>query len=151
MKRKVDPEAYASTANKVKAYAIIIDAGSSGSRVYVYWWPTNTKGPMRVIQNVPVGGTTDIASQSVSPGISSFAADPSGASSSVKPLLEYAVSFVPQEKLHSTPVLLLATVCHLRTFCVFNCNNNNSNLLTLIFNFLILLIFIYIASIFNFF
>ncbi|SCU94644.1 LAME_0F08372g1_1 [Lachancea meyersii CBS 8951] len=130
-------------------YGVVIDAGSSGSRLYVYKWqdPQFTAGQANneLQHSVPQIHLEKEWTSKTSPGLSSFASKPKKAfSEHIKPLLEFAESIVPREKLQSTPVFLQATagmrllpeakrnailenVCHgmkqLSSFSVDNCES----------------------------
>lgn len=82
-------------------YGIVFDAGSSGSRIHVYTWRSG-------------GGAGDFELLSddlvkTKPGLSSFAAEASGAGKSLLPLLDHAKTRIPQEHWAVTPVLLMAS------------------------------------------
>lgn len=85
--------------HKAFRYAVVIDAGSTGSRVHVFKFDT-------------ARGTLDLVSdtfEQLKPGLSSYADDPAKAADSLKPLLETAVKTVPKELQASTPVSVKAT------------------------------------------
>ena len=90
-----------STADLMKQkYVIMIDAGSSGSRIHIYKY-TDTK-PLP---------TFDIKSntEKVKPGLSSFENNPEDAAKSIKDLLLVAQKHVPTEVWSVTPIYLYAT------------------------------------------
>jgi Golgi nucleoside diphosphatase len=79
------------------AYAIVIDAGSSGSRVSIY-----------TVQEVN-GAAQDLLSTSgekTEPGLSSYGADAAAAAASLRPLLDAAVAAVPPAERGATPVVV---------------------------------------------
>ena len=91
-------------------YGVIIDCGSSGSRVFVYYWPPHTGGKhelLQIQQMVDLDGTP--VRKKIKPGISSFADNPQNASSSLRSLLDFASHHVPHAKHHETPLYILAT------------------------------------------
>lgn len=84
-----------------KMYAVILDAGSTGSRVLAFTFHKN-----------PV--TSDIVLEDelfaeVKPGLSSFADSPGRAAAAINELLEKARSRIPEEDWNTTPVALKAT------------------------------------------
>lgn len=97
-------------------YAVIIDAGSSGSRAFVYTWPDAASyldglSSESILRNslLPVE-TTKLWVNKVQPGISSFR----GNSASIwqdhlSPLLGKLKDIVPKEQQKETPVYFLAT------------------------------------------
>lgn len=82
-------------------YAVIFDAGSTGSRVHVYRFDSN--------KNLLKIGDDFEYFEKITPGLSSYADDPTAAAQSLKPLLEHAEAIVPEEFRATTPVILGAT------------------------------------------
>ena len=119
IKRNVDQIAYANTADSSKAYAILIDAGSTGSRVYIYWWLHPISANTRILHVADNINKKIIATHQVRPGLSSFVDNVTAASDSIKTLLQYAAGFIPQEKKQFTPVITLATVCTRKLYLSF--------------------------------
>ncbi|XP_073139237.1 apyrase 2-like [Henckelia pumila] len=93
--RKFSPDF---TANK---YAVIFDAGSSGSRVHVFCFNQQ-------LDLVPMGKELELF-RSIEPGLSSYANDPTAAANSLLSLLEEAEAAVPQQLRSNTPVRVGAT------------------------------------------
>lgn len=85
-----------------KRYAVIFDAGSSGSRVHVFSFDKN-------LQLVKVGsGELEVFVQK-KPGLSSYALNPKAGAESLQSLLDVALESVPADQHSTTPVLLGAT------------------------------------------
>nr|ARM20272.1 apyrase 2 [Triadica sebifera] len=84
-----------------KRYAVIFDAGSSGSRVHVYCFDRNT-------DLVPIGKDLELFVQ-IKPGLSAYASDPQAAANSLLSLLDKAEGVVPKELRSKTPVRVGAT------------------------------------------
>lgn len=84
-----------------KRYAVIFDAGSSGSRVHVYCFDDKK-------DLVKVGSELAIFLH-VEPGLSDFAQDPKRGAESIQPMLDEALQVVPVEQHSTTPVRLGAT------------------------------------------
>ncbi|SGZ46860.1 CIC11C00000004886 [Sungouiella intermedia] len=80
-------------------YVVMIDAGSSGSRVHVYSFDTCVSPPLLLNEEFKM----------LNPGLSSFDADTVGAAKSLDPLLEVALKTVPKDKQGCTPVAVKAT------------------------------------------
>ncbi|KAG8087576.1 hypothetical protein GUJ93_ZPchr0010g11155 [Zizania palustris] len=86
------------------SYGVVIDAGSTGSRVHVIAYRAGA-----VPGALPRIDWARTASLKATPGLSSFAADPRSAGLSVAPLLEFARRRVPPERWAVTEVRLMAT------------------------------------------
>ncbi|KAK4741750.1 hypothetical protein SAY87_025338 [Trapa incisa] len=84
-----------------KTFAVIFDAGSSGSRVHVYCFD-------QYMDLVPIGAELELFVQ-IKPGLSAFAQNPQEAASSLRSLLDKAESVVPRDLLSKTPVRVGAT------------------------------------------
>ncbi|THV07765.1 hypothetical protein K435DRAFT_833115 [Dendrothele bispora CBS 962.96] len=98
-------------------FGIVIDAGSSGSRVQIYSWRNpvavlHDEGE-RVAHTLPKveKGTQDGESWTfkVEPGISSFADHPEDLAAYLRPLLAHAIEQIPPSLHAETPIFLLAT------------------------------------------
>lgn len=91
-------------------YGVVIDCGSSGSRVYVYFWPKHDAGSKDLLQiQHVIDKDLKPAIKKVTPGLSSFAEKPSEASDHLKPLLSFAAERVPKQKHKETPLYIMAT------------------------------------------
>ncbi|WZZ90889.1 hypothetical protein YC2023_119468 [Brassica napus] len=84
-----------------KNYAVVFDAGSSGSRVHVYCFDKN-------LDLVPLGNELELFLQ-LKPGLSAYPTDPRQAANSLVSLLDKAESSVPRELRPKTPVRVGAT------------------------------------------
>ncbi|OMO84693.1 Nucleoside phosphatase GDA1/CD39 [Corchorus capsularis] len=84
-----------------KNYAVIFDAGSSGSRVHVYCFDHN-------LDLVPIGSDLELFEQ-IKPGLSFYAKDPQAAANSLLTLLDKAEGVVPLDLRSKTPVRVGAT------------------------------------------
>ncbi|XP_074602933.1 uncharacterized protein LOC141856500 isoform X1 [Brevipalpus obovatus] len=91
-------------------YAVMIDAGSSGSRVHLYTWPPyseENRGLIKARMLKDYKGQ-DLQKQ-ITPGLSSFANHPEDAFDYIYPLIEFANRNIPQNKHKETPLYILAT------------------------------------------
>ncbi|NWR76753.1 ENTP4 diphosphohydrolase, partial [Centropus unirufus] len=107
--RVTDTEA-TDTNNPNLNYGIVVDCGSSGSRIFVYCWPRHNGNPhdlldikqMRDKNRKPVV-------MKIKPGISEFASSPEKVSDYISPLLSFAAEHVPRVKHKETPLYILCT------------------------------------------
>lgn len=83
-----------------RRYGVMLDAGSTGSRVHAYEFDYHPTGSVELLDELFV---------ETKPGLSSFKADPKAAAESLRPLLDAAVKKIPTEALRCTPVELKAT------------------------------------------
>lgn len=90
---------FGSSNGSSEVYSVMIDAGSTGSRIHAYHFERSRGGPILKKELF----------EQLKPGLSSFKSDPAGGARSLMPLLSSAKNYVP-ESLHSvTPILLKAT------------------------------------------
>jgi hypothetical protein len=75
-------------------YTIVVDAGSSGSRLHIFQYDT----AYDKTSSVPV--IQDIFSESVKPGLSSYANNPDAAGASLKKLLDDAIAQLNSQGVH---------------------------------------------------
>ncbi|CAI9783555.1 unnamed protein product [Fraxinus pennsylvanica] len=83
------------------SYAVIFDAGSTGSRVHVFSFDKD-------FNLLPVGEDFELL-VTTTPGLSSYADDPKAAADSLRPLLQKAEAAVPKQLHSKTPLRLGAT------------------------------------------
>ncbi|KAM0826425.1 hypothetical protein ACQ4PT_068886 [Festuca glaucescens] len=99
--RRWGPQAVGGVGDGSNRYAVIFDAGSSGSRVHVYRFDGN-------LDLVPIGNEIELFKQKT-PGLSAYAKDPQEAAESLVSLLEEAEKVVPVELRDQTPIRVGAT------------------------------------------
>ena len=86
-----------------RRYAVVVDAGSTGSRVHAFEF---------AVGGGASGGELQLLNdhfQQLKPGLSSFAATPQQGAASLKPLLEAALAAVPADQASTTPIEVRAT------------------------------------------
>jgi len=83
------------------SYVIVIDAGSTGSRIHVheYSWAAGDELP----------NIAPSVNEKIKPGLSDYATHPADATAPVQKLLEWARSVVPADRRAETPIHLQAT------------------------------------------
>ena len=85
--------------DKDHQYVVMIDAGSTGSRVHIYEFDVCTQPPTLIKETFEM----------LKPGLSSFDTDAIGAANSLDPLLKIAMDVVPKSKRSCTPIAVKAT------------------------------------------
>jgi Golgi nucleoside diphosphatase len=93
------------------SYGVVIDAGSSGSRLFVYVWPPHSGDDRDLLQIRPLLNPVDGKPivKKTSPGLSSLNFAPNNATNYLRPLLDYAAEHIPKAKQRDTLVFVLAT------------------------------------------
>ncbi|KAI6235991.1 Nucleoside-diphosphatase mig-23 [Aphelenchoides besseyi] len=90
------------------SYGIVIDAGSTGSRLFLYAFNSRSSKQLISVRPVKDKNNVDVVKK-VSPGLSSFAKNPTDASDHIMQLLNYASRYVPHDHQPFTPVFIFAT------------------------------------------
>ena len=92
------------------SYAIVFDAGSSGTRVYVYNWKKAEYVKPKDLGRLPEIKTDKEWRLKVHPGVSTFGEKPELVGPDhLAQLLDFALTIVPKDEIPNTPVFLLAT------------------------------------------
>ncbi|XP_072413230.1 ectonucleoside triphosphate diphosphohydrolase 4-like isoform X2 [Chiloscyllium punctatum] len=91
-------------------YGVVVDCGSSGSRVFVYFWPQHNGNPHDLldIRQMKDKNRKPVVKK-IKPGISTLASSPAKASDYLRPLLQFAAAHVPVTKHKETPLYILCT------------------------------------------
>ncbi|KAF5615954.1 golgi apyrase [Fusarium tjaetaba] len=93
-------------------YGVILDAGSSGTRVYIYKWKNHAKATKDAsaaeLRSLPKIKLKE--NKKIHPGVSSFAEKPAQIGPDhLQQLIDIALDEVPDSKISDTPVYLMAT------------------------------------------
>ncbi|BFG16680.1 hypothetical protein CerSpe_029540 [Prunus speciosa] len=87
-----------------KRYGIVIDGGSTGTRIHVFGYGVD--GGNTAVFDF---GTDGLSSMRVNPGLSAYAEDPESAGGSLRELVEFGKGRVPKEQWENTEIRLMAT------------------------------------------
>uniref|UniRef100_A0A7N8YLQ6 nucleoside-triphosphate phosphatase n=1 Tax=Mastacembelus armatus TaxID=205130 RepID=A0A7N8YLQ6_9TELE len=98
------------TSNPNLNYGLVVDCGSSGSRVFVYCWPRHNGNPHELldIRQMRDQNRKPVVMK-IKPGISELAKTPDKASDYIYPLLSFAAQHIPKNKHQETPLYILCT------------------------------------------
>eukprot|EP00943_MAST-04B_sp_MAST-4B-sp1_P001226 g1226.t1 len=96
------------------AFGCVIDAGSSGTRIYVYKWPKRVFKqlpiPLTTVYKTPLFSTNLDNKEKKVRGISTYVDDPSAAGQALEPLISKAKNAIPGDvDLQTVPIYLGAT------------------------------------------
>jgi hypothetical protein len=83
-----------------KRYAVVVDAGSTGSRVHAFAFAARPGGELELLSDT---------FEQLKPGLSSYAAAPTDGAASLRPLLDAALAAIPADAAAATPVEVRAT------------------------------------------
>ncbi len=91
-------------------FGVIVDAGSSGSRLFVYVWPPHSGRTHELLKVRPFLDDAGLPVVSkLHSGLSSLAEAPHNATSYMRPLLDFAADRIPAEKHKETSLFIMAT------------------------------------------
>ncbi len=95
-------------------WGVILDAGSSGTRLHVYKWKDPAKvikdGKEKHLQGLPKLETQKKWTKKIHPGVSTFGENPTDVGPDhLKSLVDHALDIIPEDKIKDTPVFLMAT------------------------------------------
>ncbi|KAH6722915.1 nucleoside phosphatase family-domain-containing protein [Leptodontidium sp. 2 PMI_412] len=93
-------------------WGVILDAGSSGTRVYIYRWLNAAKAIHKAdpedLLSLPKIKTK--STKKIKPGVSTFGDRPSDVGPEhLKELLDHALNIIPEDQVKDTPIFLMAT------------------------------------------
>lgn len=94
-------------------WGVILDAGSSGTRLHVYRWKDPAKAAKHAdyekLHSLPKIKTEKKWTKKIRPGISTFGDHPEDVPEYLRELAAHAVATIPEEQHSDTPIFLMAT------------------------------------------
>ena len=93
---------HATGADQQQEYGVVVDAGSSGSRIRVYGWPQRES-------RLSVPAVAEVYKYKARPGVSAFSDRLDDLQEYVSRLVEEAKQHVPESQHSNTPLYILAT------------------------------------------
>lgn len=95
-------------------YGVILDAGSSGTRVHVYRWLNHARAVKAAdaveMHSLPKLETKKKWTKKIKPGVSTFGDHPGDVGRDhLQRLLDHALTIVPEDQVEDTPIFLMAT------------------------------------------
>lgn len=96
-------------------WGVILDAGSSGTRIHIYRWLNYTRARSEAkdaddLARLPELLTKPNYTKKIQPGVSNYADNPLDIGSShLQSLLDHALNIVPRNQVQYTPIFLMAT------------------------------------------
>ncbi|KAL3512796.1 hypothetical protein ACH5RR_025513 [Cinchona calisaya] len=111
------PDIFHSVSERDSYYTVVLDCGSTGTRVNVYRWMVEngvSKGNLPVLLegypgNLAKSDGCQYHCMQSEPGLDKFVGNASGVRASLEPLIRLAEQWVPLEKHGVTPIFVLAT------------------------------------------
>uniref|UniRef100_A0A915PL34 Integrator complex subunit 14 C-terminal domain-containing protein n=1 Tax=Setaria digitata TaxID=48799 RepID=A0A915PL34_9BILA len=91
------------------SYSIVIDAGSTGSRLFLYKYRSINDRELIDVKPVVDRLSLRPVVKKITPGLSSYRDKPEDATAYIKPLLDYAVEFIPLNEHSYTSLFIFAT------------------------------------------
>lgn len=95
-------------------YTVVVDCGSTGTRVNVYHWKIKDGNLPNLLNSYPTNssfgkGGCEYHCMQTKPGLDKFVSNFSGVRASLEPLIVWAEQWVPRERHRDTPIFVLAT------------------------------------------
>eukprot|EP00026_Physarum_polycephalum_P008540 Phypoly_transcript_08628.p1 GENE.Phypoly_transcript_08628~~Phypoly_transcript_08628.p1 ORF type:complete len:441 (+),score=65.14 Phypoly_transcript_08628:172-1494(+) len=90
-----------------KDYGIMIDGGSSGSRIYLYEWPHREQNTLPLVEPTSINQTV-ISKKNANP-LSGYTSNPGDAGASLSLLIDYVKTNLASDRWGETPIYLKAT------------------------------------------
>ncbi|KAK0627707.1 nucleoside phosphatase family-domain-containing protein [Immersiella caudata] len=99
---------------KKSRWGVILDAGSSGTRLHIYQWKDPEKARKKAsaeeLRSLPKLVTEKKWTKKIRPGVSTFGEKPKDVGPEhLNDLVQHALKYIPEDKIQDTPIFLMAT------------------------------------------
>ncbi|KAK1755970.1 nucleoside phosphatase family-domain-containing protein [Echria macrotheca] len=99
---------------KKSRWGVILDAGSSGTRLHIYKWKDHKKAvhgaSAEELHSLPKLVTDKKWTSKIKPGVSTFGENPKDVGPDhLRDLIKHALKIIPEDKIEDTPIFLMAT------------------------------------------
>ncbi|CAN8102806.1 unnamed protein product [Discula destructiva] len=95
-------------------WGVVLDAGSSGTRLHIYKWKDPAKARKHAskaeLHSLPKLETEKKWTKKIKPGVSTFGDNPTAVGRDhLKGLIDHALDIIPKDQIEDTPIFLMAT------------------------------------------
>lgn len=95
-------------------WGVVLDAGSSGTRLHIYKWKDPAKARKHAstaeLHSLPKLETEKKWTKKIKPGVSTFGDNPTAVGHDhLKGLIDHALKIIPEDQVEDTPIFLMAT------------------------------------------
>ncbi|KUI68947.1 Golgi apyrase [Cytospora mali] len=95
-------------------YGVVLDAGSSGTRLHIYKWKDPSRARKHAskqeLSSLPKLHTEKKWTKKIKPGVSTFGENPTAVGPDhLKGLIHHALDVIPEDQVEDTPIFLMAT------------------------------------------
>lgn len=95
-------------------WGVVLDAGSSGTRLHIYKWKDPAKARKHAsaaeLHGLPKLVTEKKWTKKIKPGVSTFGDNPTAVGAEhLKGLVDHALDIIPKDQIEDTPIFLMAT------------------------------------------
>lgn len=105
---------FANLSSVAGRYGIVLDAGSSGTRLHIYKWKDPAKARKKAskeeLASLPKLHTEKKWTKKIHPGVSTYGENPTAVGPDhLKGLVDHALDVIPKDQIDDTPIFLMAT------------------------------------------
>lgn len=95
-------------------WGVVLDAGSSGTRLHIYKWKDPAKARKHAskdeLHSLPKLETEKKWTKKIKPGVSTYGEEPTAVGPDhLKGLIDHALDIIPKDQIEDTPIFLMAT------------------------------------------